>query len=360
LTSRFEPAGELTTSRRGSFWVGIDPVEGPFGTVLRGPMFVQWEQPADPLPGPPWVLVHGGGGQGTDYTTTPDGRLGWARLLVAQGHTVYVVDRPGHGRSPHHPDVLGPIGPQLGYEYLQPIFTPTADGPGSHPTAHLHTQWPGGTEPGDSVFDQFLAPSGPLLADAADMHALERDRLAELLDLIGPAVLVTHSAGGPGSFAAADFRPGQIAALIAIETVGPPFAKNPERGLDLAWGVSSAPIGYDPPAAAAGELELITEVRDEFGEIPITLQRDPPRRLTNLSRFPIAVVTGEASLFLQFDRHLVAFLRQGGCQVELVRLADHGVHGNSHGVMLERNSADVLSVLTGWVDGALRRPAAAI
>ena len=92
-------------------------------------------------PSPPWILVHGGGGQAIDYTTTPDGRLGWSRLLVEQGHTVYVVDRPGHGRSPHHPDILGAMGPQLGYEFLRPIFVPPPDGPDSNPTAHLHTQW---------------------------------------------------------------------------------------------------------------------------------------------------------------------------------------------------------------------------
>ena len=71
----------------------------------------------------------------------------------------------------------------------------------------------------------------------------------------------------------------------------------------------------------------------------------------NLSRFPIAVVTGESSLFLAFDRDLVAFLEQAGCDVELVRLADHGVHGNSHGIMIELNNADTLAVLTGWVAG---------
>jgi pimeloyl-ACP methyl ester carboxylesterase len=124
VSRRFEPAGEVTTSRRGAFWVGIEPVAGPLGTVMRGPMFVEWEAPPEPGPGPPWVLVHGGGGQSTDYTTTPDGRPGWSRLLVAQGHTVFVVDRPGHGRSPHHPDVLGPMGPQLGYEFVRPIFVP--------------------------------------------------------------------------------------------------------------------------------------------------------------------------------------------------------------------------------------------
>jgi pimeloyl-ACP methyl ester carboxylesterase len=279
------------------------------------------------------VLVHGGGGQGTDYLTTPDGRLGWARLLVEQGHTVYVVDRPGHGRSPHHPDVLGPMGPQLGAQALEPIFVPAPD---SHPTAGLHTQWPGGREPGDPVYDQWLAPSGPMLASWTDMHALEQARLAELLDRVGPAILVTHSAGGPGTFLAADARPAQVAALIAIEVVGPPVAKRPEMGLDLPWGLAAAPLTYDPPASGPDEL-----------------QSGPPRRLPNLSRFPIAVITGEASMFALFDRDLVAFLEQAGCDVELVRLADHGVHGNSHGIMLERNNAEALAVLTQWVDGRL-------
>jgi pimeloyl-ACP methyl ester carboxylesterase len=297
--TRHTPTGPVTTSRRGSFWITGEPVEGALGTVQRGPMYVEWEAPADAeaKSGPPWVLVHGGGGQGTDYLTTPDGRLGWSRLLVHQGHTVYVVDRPGHGRSPHHPDVLGPMGPQMGAEGLRPIFVPPADGPDSNPWAGLHTQWPGGREPGDPVYDQWLAPSGPMLASWPDMHDLEQMRLAQLLDRVGPAVLVTHSAGGPGTFRAADARPDQVAALVAIEV----------------------------------------------------LQEDPPRPLPNLSRFPIAVVTGEASMFRRFDDQLVGFLKQSGCDVELIQLADHGVRGNSHGIMLERNNEEALAVLTRWV-----------
>jgi pimeloyl-ACP methyl ester carboxylesterase len=341
-------SAEVTTSRRGSFWVGIEPVPGPLGTVMRGPMFVEWEAPADPQPGPPWVLVHGGGGQAIDYTVTPDGRRGWSRLLVEQGHTVFVVDRPGHGRSPHHPDILGPMGPQLGFEFLRPIFIPPPDGPDSNPAAHLHTQWPGGREPGDPVYEQSLCTSGPLLADPSEMHALEAARLAELLDLVGPAIVVTHSAGGPGTFAGADARPDKVAALFAIETLGPPFLKRPEMGLDLAWGLACAPIAYDPPVADPSELDIVTEERAELGPIPITLQREPARRLAHLSQFPIAVVTAESSMFLGFDRHLVEFLGQGGCDVELVRLADHGVHGNGHMMMIERNHAEPLRVLIDW------------
>jgi pimeloyl-ACP methyl ester carboxylesterase len=346
-------SSEVTSSRRGAFWVGLEPFKGPLGTVMRGPMFVEWEAPAEPNSGRPWVLVHGGGGQATDYTVTPDGRRGWSRLLVERGHTVFVVDRPGHGRSPHHPDILGPMGPQLGFEFLRPIFIPPPEGPDSNPNAHLHTQWPGGREVGDAVYDQCLCTSGPMLADQAEMHALERARLAELLDLVGPAIVVTHSAGGPGTFAGVDARPDKVAALIAIETLGPPFAKRPEMGLDMAWGLSCAPITYDPPVANTSELQTVTVERPDLGPIPITLQEEPARRLSNLSRFPIAVVTAEASMFLAFDRHLVEFLAQGGCDVELVRLADHGVHGNGHAMMLERNNSQALGVLTDWVERKL-------
>ena len=210
--SRHIPAGPATTSRRGSFWVGIERVSSALGMTLRGPMHVEWEAPADDTEGPAWVLVHGGGGQATDYLTTPDGRPGWSRLLVERGRTVYVVDRPGHGRSPHHPDILGPMAPQLSAEVLRPIFVPPPSGPDSNPSSSLHTQWPGGREPGDPVYDQWLAVAGPMLADWAAMHALERERLGELLELVGPAVVVVHSAGGPGVFLAADAHPEMVAA----------------------------------------------------------------------------------------------------------------------------------------------------
>lgn len=343
------PSGPLISSRRGSFWVGTEPVSGRFGTVARGPMYVAWEAPAEPSAGPPWVLVHGGGGQGTDYLTTPDGRPGWSRLLVSQGHTVYVVDRPGHGRSPHHPDVLGPMSPPPSAEGLRAIFVPPAQGPDSNPAAHLHTQWPGGRAAGDPVYDQWLAPAGPTLADWSEMHRLEQTRLAELLERVGPAVLVAHSAGGPGAFLAADVRPEHVAALVAIETVGPPFVRRLGAGIDLAWGLAAAPLHYDPPVADPSGLSLITTEPAELAPVPLTLQREPARSLPNLARFPIAVVTAEASMFAMFDRHLVAFLRQAGCDVELVRLADHGVHGNGHGMMLERNHEQALAVITRWV-----------
>src|SRR5262245_29056202 len=186
-------------------------------------MFVQWEAPVEEARPWPLVLVHGGGGQGTDWLVTIDGRPGWATALLQAGYTVYVVDRPGHGRASYHPDVLGPMGGPFSYELAMGIFTGKGSGPLAHPAPELHTQWPGSGGIGDPALDRAVAGTGPMLAAPGAPHALEQTRFAELLDRIGPAVLVTHSAGGPAGWLAADARPELVKGIVAIEPLGPPF-----------------------------------------------------------------------------------------------------------------------------------------
>jgi hypothetical protein len=142
-----------------------------------------------------------------------------------------------------------------------------------------------------------------------------------------------------------------VRALVAIETIGPPFATIEGLGVTLTWGLAAAPLTFDPPAADASELALVT--RELEAGPPLTLQADPPRRLASLSRFPIAVVSAEASIFVHIDGHTVEFLRQAGCDVDRVRLAEHGVHGNGHGMMLERNSREALGVVVDWLERRL-------
>jgi pimeloyl-ACP methyl ester carboxylesterase len=324
------PDGELVTSRRGFFWVGTERLEHAAGTVPRAPMFVAWEAPAEVTRPYPLVLVHGGGGQGTDYMGTPDGRPGWSTMLVRGGHAVYVVDRPGHGRSPHHPDVLGPMGPPFSYERLKDLFAPDAQ-------ADRHTQWPGSRDLADPLFDQVAAPTGPMLADLAAGQRLDADRLVQLLERVGPAVLVTHSAGAPGGWLAADARPDLVVALVALEPMGPPFLTVPDGPRLLPWGLTAAPPSFDPPVADPDELEV------------------GKHRLPGLARVPIGVFTAEASPFDAFGADVAGFLSAAGCRAEHVRLADRGVHGNGHAVMFERNSAEALAVLVNWLDEQTRR-----
>jgi pimeloyl-ACP methyl ester carboxylesterase len=342
---------EPLTSRRGFFWVGTERVQHPAGSTVRGPMYVEWEEPVEVTKRYPMVLIHGGGGQGTDYLGTPDGRPGWTSMLVREGYAVYTVDRPGHGRAAFHPDLLGRMGPPFTFEFAHWLFMPPAEGPASHPLSHLHTQWPG-TGPDDEVAEQLLAGTGPMMADFPSAHALDQSRLVELLDRIGPAIVVAHSAGGPAGWLIADARPELVKALVAIEVMGPPFLRNELLGVSLDYGLTAAPLTYDPPLKDPADLQRETHELDD-GRPPMVLQAEPARRLANLSKLPIAVVTAPASPFIHFDEHIVRFLEQAGCDVDLVRLADHGVHGNGHGMMMERNNREALQVILDWVERRL-------
>ena len=139
------------------FWVGIERATLPGATdgspVVNGKqMYIEYQIPAKVRHPYPIVLVHGGGGQGLDWMGTPDGRRGWATMLLEEGYKVYVVDRPGHGRSPYHPDLHGGWpGPQT-LESISGLFTPQrANAPaggrggraGGSNNAKLHNQWPG-------------------------------------------------------------------------------------------------------------------------------------------------------------------------------------------------------------------------
>jgi len=335
--------GELVTSRRGFFWVVDETVSLPQGTVPRGQMFVQWEAPETVTKPYPIVCIHGGGGQGTDYLGTPDGRPGWATFLVQEGYAVYVVDRPGYGRAPFHPDVLGPAGSLFPYELVSALLTRSAGGPMDHPTANLHTQWPGTGAPDDPSVHQFAAGASWLPGDLPSSHAIERDRGAALLDDLGPAILMTASAGSPMGWLTADARPSLVKAIVAVEPLGPPFLVNRDLELSLDWGLTAVALTFDPPAASAEELRKATV--DEW-----TLQAEPTRMLPTLADVPIAIVEAEASIFAASCPATAAFLEQAGCRVDRIVLAEHGVHGNGHLMQLERNNREALEPILRWLD----------
>jgi pimeloyl-ACP methyl ester carboxylesterase len=338
------------TSRSGHFWVGVEP--DPSVGAARGPMYVYWEAPVEVTKPYPIVLIHGGGGQGLDYMITPDGRPGFAPLLVEQGWVVYVVDRPGHGRSPFIPELMGEAGPPLPAEVFRTIFAPPADGPNALPFGSAHTQWPGDrNDPADAAWLQFRATGGLFAADAVGRHTMERDRLVELLDKVGPAFVLSNSLGGPSGFLLADARPDLVVALVQLEPVGPAFAQT--FGPDtLQWGLSAIPVSYYPPAASPSDLALV-EHSPAPGSPGYLLQSEPARQLTNLSKMPIALFTSEASVFQFSDGPVVAFLQQAGCNAVHIELANEGVRGNSHGAMFEKNNAEVLAVITTWMEAQL-------
>jgi pimeloyl-ACP methyl ester carboxylesterase len=299
-------------------------------TIVAGQAWAVSMVPEDLRHPLPVVMVHGGGGQGVDYLFTPDGRPGWAFRFLEAGFAVTVMDRPGHGRAPWHPEAVGPMTPLPSYEDIAPRFTACA-ALGGWPGAAAHDQWPDDGLPGRSAaLDQFMAGSGPMPTDLDHAQRLTGAAGAALLDLTGPAILMTHSQGGPCGWVIADARPGLVRALIAVDPLSPPFLPHPLGRLD--WGLTAAPLTFDPPVAD-----------------PAALADGTRRRLPNLCGFPIVVVTPEASWMAGANAAVADFLRDHGADAAQLRLADHGFRGNGHLVMAERNSDAVADMLIGWI-----------
>jgi pimeloyl-ACP methyl ester carboxylesterase len=369
------------------FWLGVKRAGLARGTVASGAqMYVEYQVPAQLRHPYPVVLVHGGGGQGTDWMGTPDGRPGWQQLLLQEGYAVYVVDRPGHGRSPYHPDLHGGFPPTAAaMEFFEGRFTPPSPATlEPNPLQLKHTQWPGAGTVGSADLDQFVASQGgayvqpaggapaaapggrssvqqtraaqsnadrpanavpptPAGAATALAHGVWRERGAELLDRIGPAIIVSHSAAGAFGWLVADARPDLVKAIVSIEGGGTPFT-----GANR-WGISTIPMSYDPPAKDAAQLATRRVEAPEAGVGAYFLQAEPARRLKNLQNIPIAIVTAEASFASPGNPGLAAFFRQAGCQAEELRLAANGLHGNGHMMMVEKNNREVLQTVLGWL-----------
>jgi pimeloyl-ACP methyl ester carboxylesterase len=342
------------------FWVGVERAELARGTVANGSqMYVEYMIPAAVRHPYPIVLVHGGGGQGTDWMGTPDGRAGWTTYLLQEGYAVYVVDRPGHGRPPFHPDLHGPFPEQApALEGISGRFTPPNPTASAKPLPfqHFHNQWPGTGEVGSPDLDQFVASQGgsyvtvpassPSAAQAASQpiaHRVWRERGAQLVDKIGPAIIMTHSAGGPFGWLVAEARPNLVKGIVAIEGGGQPFA-----GANV-WGMSTIPVAFDPPILNPGELKTVMVPSPETGVADYKIQAEPARKLVNLQGIPIVMVTSEGSFASPGNPGGVAFFKQAGCAAEELRLVDHGIRGNGHMMMVERNNRQVLQPILEWM-----------
>jgi pimeloyl-ACP methyl ester carboxylesterase len=358
---KLQAAEPLVIAKQGWFFAGGAMDAGLPGVPTVGHMYVEFQIPQKVAHPYPVVMVHGGRQTGTNFTGTPDGRAGWAQYFLRHGYAVYVIDQVARGRAAQWSQANGPVTAADITDLEQRFVAPERFN--LWPQAHLHTQWAGGGNPGDPVFDQFYASQFPSLVDFPLQQVLNRDAVVALLDRIGPAVLLVHSQSGAFAWPIADARPGLVKAIVAVEPSGPPahdvdfkgapewFADNPHL---KHYGLVDVPLTYDPPVSETAPIAFVREDEPERpDQARCWAQAEPARKLANLQNTPILIVTAEASYHASYDHCTVRYLAQAGVISTFVRLEDVGIRGNGHMMMLEKNSDAIAGMMVDWLDRAL-------
>lgn len=312
-------AGELVLRDLGAKFVGYTSEAGDNGSRdVFNPMFVQYLLPADRQHRYPVVMIHGGGGQGTDWLETPDGRDGWVDYFVADGWDVYVVDRPGHGRSQSNPGCRDGMVGTANSAIISRLSTSDSN------------VWPGGepTPTNDAVVAWTASSTtAPYCGDA-----IAAEKISALLDEVGPAILLAHSAGGGSTFRVPDLNSKNIVGIIAFEAAG---------GNPVAAG-----FGGGAPAMAnwvtAPPLPAGFKAVEKDG---CAMQGDRPSRLVNFANMPLVLVGSERGLSSR--EALVcqaAVWQQAGVDASYVHLPDRGLRGGGHFAMAQLDNADYAKV----------------
>jgi pimeloyl-ACP methyl ester carboxylesterase len=328
---------------QGCFWVGVQRKQMSYGAIALGQMYVQYMIPAVRRYPYPVVMVHGGGGQGC-HMMGIGGRPGWVHYFVQAGYSVYWVDRPSYGRSPYHPDALGP-------SHLPNV--PPYEGLLQSTAVFNTAQWPGPGGMNDPLVDQFMANESGNVSDEAFHSSLVWPGGAELLDRIGPSVLLVHAFGGFFAWGVADRRPNLVKGIVCMEINGNPFAAQ------LRWGLTAGPMSYDPPVTDPAQFRLVDRTAPPDAPRPVVspykLQAEPARKWKNLAGIPIGWLTSEFGGGGSPVTN-VEFLKQVGCSAEMLRLRDYGILGNGNLMLLEKNNHEVFGVIRDWLDKKVAAP----
>lgn len=315
------PVGGITIERPGTFdpdtFVGwTDPVQD--GQTYRcDHAFARYQIPVDAKK-LPLVFVHGFVGDGVCWETTPDGRDGFATLLLREGYPTYVLDLPGRGHASRRSNEVT-VKPVADEEFWFDIWR-----------MGLWPQWNEGIQfPKDSLsVSNFFRQMVPDLSD----HKLDVAALDAMAQKIGDHILVTHSAGGfPGWMAAMNNT--EVKGVVALEPGGFVFPENevPEALPGLTGGLAGVSVSVDK------FMELIRKpIAIYFGDYI------PESGATTLGG-------SNWEVRLKMAREFVDAVNRHGGNATLVELPKIGIKGNSHFLMQELNNDVIAAHIANWL-----------
>ncbi len=331
---------------RGCFYVGGDYAETDGKKIRGGQMFVEVYEPKERLHPWPVVMLHGAGQTNMNWLQTPDGRMGWCDYFVSKGWCVVLAEQPCRGRSAYHPALEGP----RGFHPLQIVRQRFTTDEGSWPQAKRHTQWPeNGADWEDACFRQFASAQVEYLPSNKRSQELMLSAGKQLLELLGPCVLLTHSQAGPFGWLLADACPEKVRGIVAMEPFGPPYSRDLSPEAEGNYGLAELPLHFEPPVASSRELqwEILPAPHPDLldGWVP----KAGVHTLPNLKGIPILLAVSEASYHAQYDHLFSEFFTRCGVPHDFLRLEEAGIHGNGHFMMMEKNNLEIADLFLRWL-----------
>jgi hypothetical protein len=342
--------------QRDFFYIGGGYVDSgiPGQQMWSDQLYVEKLTPAKKVNKPyPMVFVSAGVNTGAEWLNTPDNRKGWASYYLDQGYQVYIVDIAANGRSGQQ--LLSKYPLRLGSTDIinEQGFT-APENFDQYPQANAHKQWPGNGSRGDPIFDAFTAANVPISSSNVNVENTMRTSGCRLLSMIGQAYTVCHSAGCTYTAIWSDACPDLLRANINIEPGNIPFTAlignatvaGVGRAAARPCGLTYTPLQFDPPVTNCSAITTAEVGPDDSAKRSCVLQTGTIHKLTQLSKVPYIMITGEASPHITYDHCFVEYFKQMGLtNYQWIKLADVGIKGNAHFMFLEKNNVDIAAAI---------------
>ena len=312
----------MQVSRQGSFMSGGSVLTDSLGHKYHGDhAYVFYQYPVNPRKYP-LVFAHGVGQFSKTWETTPDGREGFQNIFLRKGFPTYVVDQPRRGNASRSTEVVT-IVPAFDEEtwfnrFRVSIWPDYFDG----------VQFDKSPETLNQYFRQMTPTLGSVDFDVYS------DAYAALLDSIGPAILVTHSQGGPVGWRTL-CKTDNIRAIVAFEPGGEiPFPKGqvPNEGQVLTLSKKTEGV------------EVSMEEFMKYTRIPIIVYYGD-----NLPETDERPEIYEWTRRLHLMRRWAEMLNNLGGDVTVVHLPEIGIKGNTHFAMSDLNNREIAEHMSHWL-----------
>ncbi|TLD08200.1 uncharacterized protein PgNI_07658 [Pyricularia grisea] len=335
----------------------------------------------------PVLFLHGDHHTGQTWKYLPgqtQTNVSWVDHFLQQGYTCYVPDMPMSGRSMGAYFVRDDFrGKEQKVNAIEGELTSPRDNLFPlYDTARYHCQFPGAQQnPSidqdtaglryDPYFLNYKSSRVPIWNTSEERVAYGAEAVSMILDRIGePTIIIAEGSGGVSGLIAADRFPEKVAGLILMGYPYAPFAMpfqltkfdngvgkvyhndTMEECTALTSGLTSTDLHFDPPLALMQCLNVVKTYSDEDKKGAYCFLQDadkPVRKLVNVAKVPVLVVTPEAGKNSAFDWSIVSFLRQAGVDTEWYKLARFGLLGNGQLMWMEKNGQEVAKLLQAWI-----------